>query len=139
MSDTSDSLLANLKLLCERIAKGDYGELDELFAMTNSDTIPPVIGELAESFASMAVQIEAREFRLGGTLDELKETNRQLEDASGNCRPRTSNLRDQVQRLRIEIDTTRKDHEVSRDRRNRLFPGAPEAEPARCGCVIVPD
>ncbi len=61
----------------------------------------------------MAVQIEAREFRLSSMLDELKESNRQLEDAQRRLSSENVTLRDQRQRLRIEIDQSRKDEEVT--------------------------
>jgi len=113
MTDTADSLLMNLRLVCERIANGDYAEINDLFAIAGSEDAPPVIQQLAESFGSMAVQIEAREFRLSSMLEELKETNRQLEDAQRRLSSENVTLRDQVQRLRIEIDQGRKDQEVT--------------------------
>ena len=108
-----DQLLDNLKNVCGRIAEGEYGDLDDLFLMTGATDLPPVINELAEAFASMAVQVEAREFRLNEMLADLNEANRQLAEAHKQISSENAVLRDQVQRLRIEIDYTRRDKEVS--------------------------
>jgi hypothetical protein len=108
-----DQLLENLKNVCGRIAEGEYGDLEDLFLMTSATDLPPVINELAEAFASMAVQVEAREFRLNEMLADLNEANRQLGEAHKLIASENAVLRDQVQRLRIEIDTSRRDKEVS--------------------------
>ena len=108
-----DQILDNLKSVCERIAGGSYGDLDDLFEMTSAPNLPPVVNELAEAFASMAVQIEAREFRLTEMLADLNEANRQLAEAHKQISSENAVLRDQVQKLRIEIDVTRRDKEVS--------------------------
>jgi len=113
MPAEADLLLDNLKSVCGRIAEGHYGDLDDLFAMMGATDLPPVIGELAEAFASMAVQVEAREFRLNEMLADLNEANRQLGEAHKLIASENAVLRDQVQRLRIEIDYTRRDKEVS--------------------------
>lgn len=113
MDTDASPLLSNLKTACERVARGDYAGLDELFALSGSTTAPELIRELAESFASMAVQVEGREFHLSELLDELKETNRQLEEARRKLASENDVLRNQVQRMQIEIDQTRKDQEVS--------------------------
>jgi hypothetical protein len=99
--------------MCEQLARGDYAGLDDLFALTGRADAPEVIRELAEAFASMAVQVEGREYHLSQLLDELGESNRQLEDAQRRLASENVNLRDQVQRMQIEIDQGRKDREVS--------------------------
>jgi len=102
-----------LRDLCGEIARGNYDKIDSLFAMTIDAGAPAVMQELAEAFGSMAVQIEAREYRLGEMLAELKEANRRLEEHNRSVTTENVTLRDQVQRLTIEIDQTRKDREVS--------------------------
>ena len=99
--------------LCGELARGDYGQIDSLFAMTIAADAPPMIQELAEAFGSMAVQIEAREYRLSDMLAELKEANRRLEEANRSVTTENLSLRGEVQRLSIEIDQTRKEREVS--------------------------
>jgi methyl-accepting chemotaxis protein len=113
MTREIDQVLDNLKSVCERIAGGSYGDLDDLFEMTSAPDLPGVVNELAEAFASMAVQIEAREFRLTEMLADLNEANRQLAEAHKQISSENAILRDQVQKLRIEIDVTRRDKEVS--------------------------
>ena len=113
MTTEIDQVLDNLKGVCERIAGGSYGDLDDLFEMTTAPDLPAVVNELAEAFASMAVQIEAREFRLTEMLADLNEANRQLAEAHKQISSENAVLRDQVQKLRIEIDVSRRDKEVS--------------------------
>ena len=113
MPARTNKLLEKLKIVCGRVAEGEYGDLDDLFTMTAASDIPAVISDLAEAFASMAVQVEAREFRLTEMLAELNEANRQLAEAHRQIASENQVLRDQVQRLRIEIDVSRRDKEVS--------------------------
>jgi Mg2+ and Co2+ transporter CorA len=113
MTAEIDHVLDNLKRVCERIASGQYDDLDDLFAMTSASDLPLVVNELAEAFASMTVQVEAREFRLTEMLAELNEANRQLAEAHRQISSENEVLRDQVQRMRIEIDVSRRDREVS--------------------------
>lgn len=109
----ADRFLPALKSVCERVARGDYAELDELFAMAESTDAPKLVRELAEAFGSMAVQVEGREFHLSQLLEQLGEANRQLEEAQRQLASENVVLRDQVQRMQITIDQTRKDREVS--------------------------
>lgn len=112
MSDL-DPLLDDLKRVCERIAKGNYDELDDLFAMTGNSELPIVINELAEAFSSMAVQIEAREYRLQEMLADLRESHRQLSEVHKATLSENETLRGTVAKLRIEIDQTKRDEEVA--------------------------
>lgn len=109
----ADRFLPALKNVCERVARGDYAGLDELFSLAESRDAPALVRELAEAFASMAVQVEGREFHLSQLLEQLGEANRQLEEAQRRLASENVVLRDQVQRMQITIDQARKDHEVS--------------------------
>jgi hypothetical protein len=111
-ADQLPVLLATLRDLCGRLARGDYGEIEELFALTASGGAPPIVQELAEAFGSMAVQIEAREFRLGEMLADLQEAHRQLEAAHRRTASENVSLRGEVERLTIAIDQVRKEREV---------------------------
>lgn len=111
--DQAGDFPQRLRDLCGEIARGNYDKIDSLFAMTIDAGAPAVMQELAEAFGSMAVQIEAREYRLGEMLAELKEANRRLEEHNRSVTTENVTLRDQVQRLSIEIDQTRKEREVS--------------------------
>ncbi|MCK9908464.1 hypothetical protein MXD81_04950 [Microbacteriaceae bacterium K1510] len=109
----ADRFLPALKNVCERVARGDYTELDDLFALAESSDAPAVVRELAEAFGSMAVQVEGREFHLSQLLEQLGEANRQLEEAHRKLASENVVLRDQVQRMQITIDQTRKEREVT--------------------------
>jgi hypothetical protein len=113
LSDAIEAPLERLKSVCERIAGGQYEELDDLFELTAGDGLPSVVSELAEAFASMAVQVEAREFRLNEMLADLNEAHRQLGEAHKRVSQENSGLRSEVARLRIEIDHGKRDKEVS--------------------------
>lgn len=113
MSDPKESFLAQLKDVCSAIARGDYQSVDVLFEMTGAETDDELLPELAEAFGNMVVQVEAREFHLGKMLEDLKESNRQLDEARRKLSAENVQLRDQVQRMRIEIDETQKQREVS--------------------------
>lgn len=109
----NSQFLADLQILCQAIARGDYDGLDSLFALTGATDVPNDIRDLAESFGSMVVQIEAREFHLSQMLSELKESNRKLAEAERKLAAENVTLRSEVNRLKIEIDQTRKDDEVA--------------------------
>ncbi|RDJ25078.1 hypothetical protein DWF00_17930 [Bosea caraganae] len=126
MSDDTSEFQRRLRELCGELARGDYDNIDSLFAMTIDEGAPVVVQELAEAFASMAVQIEAREYRLGEMLAELKEANRRLEEANRSVTTENVTLRSQVQRLTIEIDQTRKEREVSEIVETDYFRGLQE-------------
>ena len=113
MSGEIEQALQRLKVVCESIAGGRYEDLSDLFDMTAAEDLPGVVNDLAESFASMVVQVEAREFRLTETLADLNEAHHRLGDAHKQVSTENTDLRHQVQRLRIEIDTGRRDREVS--------------------------
>ncbi len=109
----NSQFLADLQSLCQAIARGDYNGLDSLFALTGATDVPSDIRDLAESFGSMVVQIEAREFHLSEMLSELKEANRKLAEAERKLAAENVTLRSEVNRLKIEIDQARKDDEVA--------------------------
>ena len=66
-----EKMLEQLVAAAENLSMGRYGDHDQIFAMTDSDQYPAVIARFAEAFGMMAVKIEAREFRLEQTIEEL--------------------------------------------------------------------
>lgn len=104
--------LARLRALCGEIALGRYDQVDALLAMTGDETIPEPVRQLAEDFGMMLVRIEAREFRLAGTLKELEEAKRLLEIANARLAVDNRALAAEVDRLRIRIDVMSRDREV---------------------------
>lgn len=113
MPAKSDEFLIRLKTVCESLAEGEYGDIDDLFGLTSSQESPVVVRDLAEAFASMAVQVEAREFRLNEMLAELNEAHRQLTEANRRIARENEVLKGEVRQLRIEIDVAKRDREVS--------------------------
>jgi class 3 adenylate cyclase len=65
--------------LSHDLARGHYGQSDNLFALTKAGQYPPLVVELAESLGMMAVKVEAREYRLEQIIDELRQKNEALE------------------------------------------------------------
>jgi class 3 adenylate cyclase len=78
-SDDLAALIPQLVDLTRKVAGGKYKHVDELFELTMPGKYPPAIGELAESFGMMLVQVEAREFHLEQIIDELAAKNKELE------------------------------------------------------------
>ena len=72
-------LLQHLLHLTNEVAKGHYDQSESLFEYTKTGQYPELIVELAESFGLMAVKIEAREYRLEETIEELHRKNAALE------------------------------------------------------------
>ena len=103
------------------------------FAMTGATDLPPVISDLAEAFASMAVQVEAREFRLNEMLAELNEANRQLGEAHKLIASENAVL------ARSGSAASHRDRLLAprqgsvRNRRDRLFPDAEEPSAGDAG------
>jgi membrane protease YdiL (CAAX protease family) len=57
---------------CEIIA-GSFTNVDRIFRLTDKKTNSPEIAELAEAFGMMSVKVEAREYALEQTIEELRE------------------------------------------------------------------
>jgi len=76
-----DTLLEQLIVAAENLAMGRYGDHDRIFAMTDGGQYPPLIARLAEAFGMMAVQIEAREFRLEQMVGDLTTARDQLQQS----------------------------------------------------------
>ncbi len=67
-------LLEMLNSLCKKIAAGTYeqSDVDKLFDLAKTQKYPGIFSELAESFGMMMVKVEAREFQLKQTIEELE-------------------------------------------------------------------
>jgi len=79
MADQS-KVFRHLVELTRQVARGDYSRAAELFDLTLAGKADDAVGELAEAFGMMLVQVEGREFRLEQLIEELKETNQRLEN-----------------------------------------------------------
>lgn len=73
------ALIPLLMDLTRKVAGGRYKHVDDLLELTKPGKYPPAIGELAESFGMMLVQVEAREFHLEQIIEELAAKNKELE------------------------------------------------------------
>jgi len=75
------SAAAVLTKHARRIISGSYDDVDQIFNLTNRETHPPEVVELAEAFGMMSVKVEAREFSLEQTIEELCRKKAELESA----------------------------------------------------------
>ena len=78
LSPQVEKMLDQLINAAESLSGGRYDDLDRLFAMTDSEHYPDVVARFAEAFGMMAVQIQAREFRLEQIIDDLTVTRDEL-------------------------------------------------------------
>lgn len=99
--------------VCEALARGDYSGASGLFALTGSDT-PDEIARLAEAFGMMVVQVEAREMHLQQVIEELRETQRQLEAAKRALERENTGLQHDVSLMTIGFDAAQRAEEVDR-------------------------
>ncbi len=83
-----EKMFEQLIQAAENLSTGHYGDHERIFAMTDIEQYPPLIARFAEAFGMMAVQIEAREFRLEQMIsdltaarDDLGRTNVKLEQS----------------------------------------------------------
>lgn len=96
--------LQRLERVCREIAHGNYKHTEDLFALTTAEDASPVIHELAEAFGFMLVQVEAREMRLSGLIEDLRTLQKELEAANSRLTQENAQLSANVQKLRIDID-----------------------------------
>ncbi|MCJ8518565.1 DNA-binding NtrC family response regulator [Pseudorhizobium tarimense] len=104
--------MGSLVSTCESIASGQFDDMEQLFAILANETLPTDIRELAETFASMVVQIEAREFHAHQLIDELRETQRQLEAAEQALRRENKDLKQRLKKLEVQFDQEQAEQEI---------------------------
>ena len=68
--------------LTERIALGEWTEVDQVLAMAGNTATPPRIAALAEAFGMLVVQVEARQYHLSCIIADLERTQSELERAN---------------------------------------------------------
>jgi regulator of replication initiation timing len=106
------SAVESLVSTCDAIAKGQFDDMDGLFSVIADETVGDDIRALAESFASMAVQIEAREFHTNKLIDDLKETQRQLQVAQQQLKRENTDLRERLKKLDVDYDKVQAEREI---------------------------
>lgn len=104
--------MVSLGSTCEAIAQGRFEDMEQLFGIVADETLPVDIRDLAETFAGMVVQVEAREFHANQLIDELKETQRQLEAAQNALRKENTDLRQRLKKLDVKFDEEQAEHEI---------------------------
>ncbi len=115
---TLDDLIAKLKNLCHEIShrKYDKAAVEELFELTKKGVYPDTLSDLAESFGMMMVRLEAREFRLEQTLEELERAHKQLLQDSAvletKVEERTAELETKNELLEKEIQERKRAEEA---------------------------
>ncbi len=74
-------LFEMLNQACRKIASGHYDQKDSerLFELAKRERYPSLLSDLAEAFGMMMVKVEAREYSLKQTLDDLEKTKAELE------------------------------------------------------------
>ena len=105
--------ISSLAATCEAIASGRFEDVDRLFEIVSDTDVSEDIRGLAETFASMVVQIEAREFHANQLISELRETHRQLEAAQKRLRQENTDLRFRLRKMEVRFDETQANKEVS--------------------------
>jgi len=73
-----EQLLKSLIAVVESISRRDYSAREQLFEMTDDSQFPPTIARFAEAFGMMTIQVEAREFHLEQTIEDLTQTKEAL-------------------------------------------------------------
>lgn len=78
-----DEFLSRLLHVVDRIAAdGDLSAVEPLLEMTSAHSQSPLLTALAEGFARMVVKLEAREYELECTIQDLKAAKTELEKAN---------------------------------------------------------
>jgi len=80
MAELNPSVIKLLTDQANEIVAGSYSNADKLFSLTDPTRNDPDVANLAEAFGMMTVKVEAREFALHQTIEELKKKNHQIED-----------------------------------------------------------
>ncbi|AYG61896.1 hypothetical protein [Rhizobium jaguaris] len=106
------SALKSLAAVCEAIAHASFDDADLLFNIVADETVSEDIRNLAETFVSMMVQVEAREFHASQLIADLKETQRQLEAAQQQLQRENTNLKQRLKKLDVHFDETQADLEI---------------------------
>ncbi|MBW1705947.1 MAG: sigma-54-dependent Fis family transcriptional regulator [Deltaproteobacteria bacterium] len=98
MVEKANRLLEHLMKLAEQVSRGRYGKPEEIFELTKTGSYPERIVELAESFGMMIVKVEAREYQLQQTIEDLKKANSELDAARKQLAHENVNLRHNLRR-----------------------------------------
>lgn len=103
-NDAMQPAITSLAKTCEAIANGRYEDVDGLFDVITNENVPEDIRALAETFSSMVVQVEAREFHSSQLINDLTETRRKLELAEAQLRKENAELKTRLDKFEVAYD-----------------------------------
>lgn len=79
MKEENISVIKALAVHANEITSGSYANINKIFGLTDSNINSTEIADLAEAFGKMSVKIEAREFALEQTIEELQRKKTELD------------------------------------------------------------
>lgn len=113
MDKKTDKLIKRLISNAKKIQRAKYHDLEDLYDLTKGSIYPGRIAGLAESFGMMAVKLEAREYNLEQTINDLKDTserlrvsNEKLEEYSRTLERRVAERTAEIMRMAATDDLT---------------------------------
>jgi len=106
-------VLERLIVLCKEFAAGNYDKVNDLVELTKEQEQPRLVADLAESFSMMILKIETREFRLEQIIEDLEKTKKELEIAKKKLALENIELKNELRKVRIEIDHSQKAKDVA--------------------------
>jgi PAS domain S-box-containing protein len=106
-------VLEQLIVLCKEFAAGNYDKVNDLVELTKEQEQPRLVADLAESFSMMILKIETREFRLEQIIEDLEKTKEELEIAKKKLALENIELKNELRKVRIEIDHSQKAKDVA--------------------------
>ncbi|MTI42552.1 hypothetical protein JM93_04340 [Roseibium hamelinense] len=115
------SAVTSLAKTCEAIANGRFDDVDDLYQVITDTESPEDIRALAESFAGMVVQVEAREFHSSQLISDLQATKRKLEAAEQRLRKENVVLRSKLQKYDVAYDKDEAASEVEKVAESEYF------------------
>jgi len=75
LENINPEIIKALTVHANKIVAGSYEDVDKILSLTDKTENSPELAELAETFGMMSVKIEAREYALEQTIEELKKKN----------------------------------------------------------------
>jgi membrane protease YdiL (CAAX protease family) len=81
MEQNLNSAIEIITKQADLICHGNFEQINDIYEFADPEKNPENIVNLVESFGMMSVKLEAREFQLEKTIEELKDKNEQLEQS----------------------------------------------------------
>jgi len=103
MDKKTENLIKRLISNAKKIQRAKYHVLEDLYDLTKGSIYPGNIAGLAEAFGMMAVKLEAREYKLEQTINDLKETSEKLRLSNEKLEEYSHTLEKRVEERTAEI------------------------------------